>query len=451
MKRKLFTKKVVKTLALFMTLAMAFTACGAPSMSESTDASEETVAEEVAVEESVTEIAEVAGGTLTIASSAGWTKDVDQALAEAFTAETGIEVEFILTPDDQYTNVLKSQFATGEGPDIFLVKAGVGMNEYQPTENFLTLSDEAWVERQVDWAVAGTTYEGEVMALNLWSADGWGLLYNPEMFAEAGIESVPTNYEELSDACDKLMEIGVTPIYECGSSAWHLALWLNAVAGTAADTDADYLSKLSNNEMKFSDVPAYETAMEQLQEMAQNGYFGENFMAATWENAVTEMASGEYAMILAYSTFQNEVVAADAESGADSWEMFSVPLADNDQFAVSAGGVIQAINKNSPNIELAKQYFEFRTREENVVTNYEERPELGASAFVEYEGNLSKAYETVLSSSIGTTPDLEGGIPYFDTSALGPYVQELLMGTATAAETLSNMDAERQKTFDVVE
>ena len=58
--------------------------------------------------------------TLTVASSANWTKDIDKSLAEQFTEETGIKVEFQLTPDDQYSNVLKAKLSTGEGPDVFL-------------------------------------------------------------------------------------------------------------------------------------------------------------------------------------------------------------------------------------------------------------------------------------------------------------------------------------------
>ena len=55
-----------------------------------------------------------------------------------------------------------------------MVPSGVGMNEFLPDKNFLDLSDQPWVSRLVDWAKAGTTYKGKVVAMNLWSADGWG-------------------------------------------------------------------------------------------------------------------------------------------------------------------------------------------------------------------------------------------------------------------------------------
>ncbi|MDR2303070.1 MAG: hypothetical protein LBE10_00580, partial [Treponema sp.] len=45
------------------------------------------------------------GKTLTVAASANWVKEIDHTLADKFTAETGIKVEFQLIPDDQYYSV----------------------------------------------------------------------------------------------------------------------------------------------------------------------------------------------------------------------------------------------------------------------------------------------------------------------------------------------------------
>ena len=263
--------------------------------------------------------------TLTIASSANWTKDIDKSLAEQFTQETGIKVEFQPTPDDQYSNVLKAKLSTGEGPDIFMVPSGVGMNEFLPAKNFLELDNEPWVARAEPWAIAGTSFNGHVVAMNLWSADGWGLLYDPAKFAKAGITSVPKTYEELLAACDKLVAAGFIPIHEFGSAVWHQPLWLNAVTSTAKKTDADYMAKFNANQLKLADIPEYELALQQQKELADKGCFGKDFMAETWEGTQQAMASGKYAMILAYSTYQNEVQAAYPDTGADKWEMFPSP------------------------------------------------------------------------------------------------------------------------------
>ena len=42
--------------------------------------------------------------TLTVAAAADWIKDRDRKLAEEFTEETGIKIDFQLNPNDQYVN-----------------------------------------------------------------------------------------------------------------------------------------------------------------------------------------------------------------------------------------------------------------------------------------------------------------------------------------------------------
>lgn len=389
--------------------------------------------------------------TLTVASSANWTKDIDKTLAQQFTKETGIQVEFQLTPDDQYSNVLKAKLSTGEGPDVFLVPSGVGMNEFLPAKNFLELDGEPWVARAQPWAIAGTSFNGHVVAMNLWSADGWALLYDPAKFAKAGITGVPKTYDELVAACNKLVAAGFIPIHEFGSAVWHQPLWLNAVTGTAKQTDPDYLAKLNANKLKLADIPSYELALTQQKELADKGYFGKDFMADTWENSTKAMASGKYAMVLVYSTYQNEVQAAFPDSGADKWEMFPLPLAGNDQFAMSAGGIVHVINKNSKNIDAARQYLDFRVRADNAKSFYAARADLGATSLKDVAGKTTLAYDTVLKNSAGgSTPDLQGGMQFFDITTIGKYVQELYLGSKTPKQVLEAIDNDRQKMFDAI-
>jgi len=392
----------------------------------------------------------LAEGSLVIAASANWIKDVDKELAQKFTDETGIAVEYQLTPDDQYSNVIKAKLSTGEGPDIFMVQSGVGMNEFLPDKNFLDLSDQPWVSRLSDWAKAGTTYKGKVIAMNLWSADGWAVLYDPAKFQKAGIDKAPATYEEFTAACDKLLAAGFTPLYGFGTAVWYQPLFLNAVTAVAAETDPDYMTKFNDNSLKLADVPAYELALTQLKEMFDKGYFGKDYMSTTWEDSVNAMASGEYGMAMVYTTYQNEILAAGANTGADKWEMFPLPLAGNRKFAMSAGGIVSAVNPASKNIDAAKQYLNFRTRLDNVEAFYKARADLGPSSMTDYQGATTLAYETVMKNSEGATPDLQGGMQFFDTTTLGKYFQEMYMGTKTPKQVLEAIDSDRQKMFDAL-
>ena len=89
--------------------------------------------------------------TLTVAAAQDWIKDWDRKVAEDFTAETGIKIDFQLNPNDQYVNIVKAKLASGEGVDIFYANTGQGILEYSPDKYALDLSDQPWVENYTDW------------------------------------------------------------------------------------------------------------------------------------------------------------------------------------------------------------------------------------------------------------------------------------------------------------
>lgn len=387
------------------------------------------------------------GVTIVVASSANWTKDIDKKLAEQFKSETGHTIEFTMFPDDQYTNVLKTKFSTGEGPDVYLTQGGVGMVQFQPDQYALDLSGEPWVSRYTDWAAAGTTYNGKVIALNTWSVDGWGLLYDPALFKKLGLQ-VPTTYAEFVQVCEAIKAAGITPIYEPGKAEWHQEIWLGSFSAGVAKQEPDLYERLNADEIKFADLKGLETSLGQLKEIVDKGYFGPDFMAQTWEDSIDAMGSGKYAMMLVYSTFQNEVKAKFPDLPAETWEMFPVPLNDNDAWATSAGGIVRSINKNSKVVEAAKAYFNFLAQPENLKAFYAERPELGATSFKDVEGATTTAYASVLANSAGGTGlDFGGGVMYWDQATIGKIMQDLYLGGKTPAQVLEAIDAERAKSF----
>ena len=108
-----------------------------------------------------------AGVTLNFAASQNWIQDVDRDLAKAFEEETGIIINFQLSPDDQYQTIIKSKLNTGEGPDIFMSYSGTKLNDFNPEKNMVDLSNEAWVANQEDWAIQTSSYNGKLYAQNL--------------------------------------------------------------------------------------------------------------------------------------------------------------------------------------------------------------------------------------------------------------------------------------------
>lgn len=387
------------------------------------------------------------GVTITIAASAGWVKDIDKELAEKYEEQSGNTIEWQISPDDQYENVLNSKLAVGEGADIFYIRSGVTINKYQPDKYMMDLSDQEWVSRYNDWALEGTTYNDKVVQFQTWSVDGWGILYNKAIFEEAGITEIPSDYASFKDACDKILAIGKTPIYEPGAAQWHLGTWLGALT---TQTDADnpgFYDGLNDNSQVLAGQEGLITALNQMMELNEAGYFGDDFMANTWEDMVAKMASGDYAMGVVYTTFPAEVEAYDSSITSDSWGMFPIPLNDNQTFGVSAGGIGRCVNKDTEVADAVLGYLNFLSQPENLTAYYDARLDLGPCSFTDIPGNVPASYEDVLSHSSGTGLTAEDGILYWDNTQVGNLMQAMFLGGSTAEDVLTGIDDLRQPSF----
>lgn len=393
--------------------------------------------------------------TLTFAGSQGWLNKgskIDSELIEAFEKETGIHVDLQLMPDDQYANVLKTKLASGEVPDIFMVGAGAGAQKYFPDKYFADLSNEEWVSRYANYAKIGTTINGKVSGFMTWNVDGWGMLYNTAMFEKYGL-SVPKTFEELTQASDKLIANGVkTPIFMLGKEAWYWAIWLSQYGPAAEKAHPGLYEKLNKNEVKFADIPEFETFLTQFKTMYDKGYFGKNSLSNAWDSGYEAMGKEQAAMILMYQSYQSEVTAKFPESKADQWKMFPIPLAGNDMFSHSAGGNMRVAYKDSKNLDSVKKFFDFLARAENLNKFYEGRPDLqGNPSFTDVAGKPSEAGKSIVENSPGGEGiDLEYGVTYWDNTAVGKYIQEMMLGGKTPKQVLEAIDKDRGKLFAAV-
>ena len=245
-----------KTTALFLALILALsilTGCNqkAPENSaqepvaSAAQQSTDTATPDTAGDESL------AGTQLVVMSSQNWVNDTDQALAEKFREETGIEVDIQAVPDDQYQSIVMSKLASGEGPDIFYATCGAGMSNYMPNKYMLDLSEEEWVSRYKDWAKAAVSNGSKIVGLNRWSVNGWLIMYNKNIFAQYNL-SEPTNFEEFKAVCQTLLDNGIRPIFQNSADSWHDFTWLNALNAALVENDPDIYTKLNIN--AFSDL-----------------------------------------------------------------------------------------------------------------------------------------------------------------------------------------------------
>lgn len=382
--------------------------------------------------------------TLTFAASQNWIVDVDRELAEAFEEETGIAIDFQLSPDDQYQTIVKSKLNTGEGPDLFMSYSGTKLRDFNPEKNMADLSDEEWVDKLEQWAIDGNSLNGKLYAQNTAAVDDTnGILYKKSVFERLGIE-IPTTYEEFKQVCDTLQENGITPIYEFVKDLWHTHYWMEGASALALQNDPELYEKLNTNEIGFADVPEYETALEQLQEMEASGYFGENHMSNIYDNSYAALEDEKYGMIIIHGSYPNEMQQNIETVNPDDYGMFPSPLVDNQYVTLTAGGTTKCINANSDHVEEAKQYLDFLAREDNLKKLYAEKTTYVSSSVEGIEASPTQAYTELTEMAAGQAQGAEASVLFYDGNKISELCQEMFVGSLTPKQVLEEFDEYRR-------
>ncbi len=320
--------------------------------------------------------------TITYLASQDWIKQSELDLAAKFEDETGIHVDYQIIPSDQYFNVLQTKLNTGEAPDIFGGQSGktdLAVN-YDITKNGVDLSDEEWVTRQDPLVTDQVTVDGKVYGMTLWDTSAsWIIVYNKEIFADLGL-SVPTTYEEFKAVCQAILDADIAPIYEPISDGWHHVLWFPELGPRYEEMTPSLADALNANEAIFADDPTMLTALTQLKEMYDLGFFGEFAMADAYADGPEFMANGEYAMTVRQSAFVN-IVETEFGVPASTFGFFVMPLADNQLLNVNPAGPSKFIYSGSEHIEEAKEYLRFLARPENLQYMIDNTPEFASLNF----------------------------------------------------------------------
>jgi len=173
----------------------------------------------------------------------------------------------ITTNLEEYYTKLNALVAAGETPDVFICSPGANMDDYVKPGVAASLNQyldaDGWKQTfSSDAVFSGSTYDGKIYAIPLNIAAAC-VFYNTEMFEKAGA-SVPTTYDELLAACEKLQAAGYTPITISAGTAWCLSM----VAGYLCDRNGLVLSDVLEHKTDWKDAKVI-NAGKQIQELSK--------------------------------------------------------------------------------------------------------------------------------------------------------------------------------------
>ena len=154
-----------------------------------------------------------------------------QALAEAYTEETGVPVTVLTAASGEYEKTLKSEMAKTEAPTLFQVNGPVGLASWKDYCYDLTGSDIAGELTDDSFALK----DGDKMSGIAYVIENYGIIYNKALLEEAGysadditdFDSFKKVVEDITKRKDELGFSAFTSAGMDGSSDWrfktHLA------------------------------------------------------------------------------------------------------------------------------------------------------------------------------------------------------------------------------------
>lgn len=334
---KKFTKL---SLVMLLTLSVALSACGAKSSDNASSGSKDngttTETKTIKIYQFKVEIAEA----------------LNRLKGEYEKTHPGIKLDIqTVGGGADYGAGLKAKFASGDEPDIFNNGGYRELDTWLP--NLEDLSDQPWVSDVIDVAKAPMTKDGKIYGQPM-NLEGYGFVYNKDLFAKAGITEIPKTLTQLEDAAKKLQAIGVTPFANGYQELWILGLHnFNVAFAHQKDPDA-FIKGLNDGTQKIPGNSVFDEWTKLLDLTLKYG--NKNPLTTDYNTEMTMFANGQAAMTQQGNWTQVQINGINKNIHVG---ILPMPINDNaDENDKLLIGVPNnwVINKNSPVKAEAKEF-----------------------------------------------------------------------------------------------
>ncbi|MFW5643098.1 MAG: ABC transporter substrate-binding protein [Alkalispirochaeta sp.] len=221
--------------------------------------------------------------------------------------------------------ILATRARTGNLPDIFMID---GASDFATYGEYLDdLSDMDVVDHFLPVAEESAYLDGRLMGLPT-SIEGYGYIYNKELFAEAGIDEVPRTFSELEAAVEDLVDAGITPFVSGYGTWWVTSNHQLNVPFASQEDPWEFVEDLNAGDASMADNEYFEN-LQQLIDLVRNNTAGDP-LSEDHLMQVSLFASEDAAMIQQGNW--KEAAILDANPDID---MGLVPLALSEDAEVS--------------------------------------------------------------------------------------------------------------------
>lgn len=304
-------------------------------------------------------------------------------LVAGFEAEyPGVKVNQESTTLENYQDVLKLKFSTGDVPDV-LFGGPKTYSVFVESGNVEDLTDYDFISRVQQNTLENVKIDGKVYGVPL-DVMANAVLYNKDIFAEVGLE-IPKTYSEFIDVCKKLDEAGYiacTAGYQDGISVG--ANFYTIFYGTPYYNMGNFEDEMIAGEKHAGDYPELARALTQWREIME--YQNEDHRSINTDRAEQMFANGEAGMLIIGTWGIGAVANYNPDGNYGAFMYPSEEKSEDNRIPITAGDTWMMV-KDSPNHDAAAAFFEYMTRpdvnakwctttQEMTILNDVETPEL---------------------------------------------------------------------------
>lgn len=259
-------------------------------------------------------------------------------------------------------NVVKTRLASGDMADLCAYNSGALLSALNPSEYFIDLSEESFIDKLDDTYKDSVTVDGSIYGIPLGSSQAGAILYSKSLYEKYSLE-VPKTWDEFLANCDVLKEAGETAVLGTYADSWTSQVAFLGDNYNLMATEPDFVAGLEAGDAKYANTAGALRSFEKLADTTQ--YFNEDYLATTYDDGCDIMANGEAGHWFMLTQALSNIYELYDEETVNDIGVFAIPgddAADNGLTVWMPTSIYG--NANSDKVDLIKEFMDFYISDE---------------------------------------------------------------------------------------